>query len=66
MKLEGLDGGAAHCENRRTFAVQASTRPSKHAYRLRINSRESSTPGTMEPMFSPVISGGTSKTKEEK
>jgi len=61
MKLDGLDGGATHHENRGTFAVHASTRPSKHAYKLRINSKESSPHDMREPLFSPVISGGTRK-----
>jgi hypothetical protein len=65
MKLDGLDGAAAHGENRRAFAVLASTRPGKHAYKLRVNSRGSSPPGGMEPLFAPVISGGTRKIKEE-
>jgi hypothetical protein len=66
MKLDGLDGGAVYPENRRTFAINASTRPSKHAYKLRTNSRDSSPHGMMEPLFSPVISGGTRKTNEHK
>ena len=65
MKLDGLDGAAAYGENRRAFAVHASTRPGKHAYKLRVTSRGSSPPGTAEPLFSPVISGGTRKIKEE-
>ena len=42
MRLEGLDDKATHHSKRREFAFNASTKPSKHAYKLRINSRDGS------------------------
>ena len=66
MKLDGLEDEATNRENKGTFAVQASTRPSKHAYKLRNNSKESSPHDVKEPLFSPVINGGTRKTKQER
>ena len=46
--------------------MRASTRPSKHAYKLRLNSREGSPSAKQELLFAPVISGGTRRTKDEK
>ena len=68
MQLDGLEEAAAHRSTRREFAFIANTRPSTHAQKLRLNSRE----GTVSPrtaataIFSPTAGRRPGKVEDNK